>query len=250
MESWALYIKTAINSTTMTSNKIGKIKELGKKLSLSFKNFNLFQNAFVHRSYLNENPGFTLPNNERLEFLGDAVLELVVTKYLFEKFPNPEGELTALRSALVRGKNLSEISIELGVFECLYLSSGEEKGSDKARGLILANCLEAIIGAIYLDSGFDSAKVFIEINIINRKIESILDDKLYIDPKSEFQEIVQELHKVTPIYRIISESGPDHDKAFISGAYIEDKLIAKGMGSSKSISEQEAAKEALKTIEN
>ena len=234
---------------TITDKK-NRIESLGKKLSLSFSNFDIFQNAFVHRSYLNENPGFKLPNNERLEFLGDAVLELVVTKYLFDNFPNPEGELTALRSALVRGRNLSEISTELGVFECLYLSSGEEKGSDKARGLILANCLEAIIGAIYIDKGFEEAHKFVKKYIIDKKIDGILDEKLYIDPKSQFQEIIQEQNKVTPNYRIISESGPDHDKRFVSGVYIEEKLIAEGSGSSKSISEQEAAKEALKVFEN
>lgn len=224
------------------------ILNIAERLELKFNNFSLFENAFVHRSYLNENPSFKLSNNERLEFLGDAVLELVVTRYLYDNFPNPEGELTAIRSALVRGRSLADISENLGVFECLYLSSGEKKGSDKARGLIMANCLEAIIGAVYLDLGIEKVNDFIIEHVVKPHIKNILDEKLYIDAKSCFQEIIQEKEKITPIYKIISESGPDHNKTFITGVYIKDELIAKGSGSSKNAAEQEAAKQALGAI--
>lgn len=230
-------------------SKKNNILNLAKKINLKFNNFELFENAFVHRSYLNENPSFKLKNNERLEFLGDAVLELAVTRYLYDNFPNPEGELTAIRSALVRGKNLANISEKLGVFDCLYLSLGEKKGSDKARGLIMANCLEAIIGAIYLDLGIDKVSSFIRKNVVDPHLKNILDEKLYIDSKSQFQEIVQERDKITPVYKILSESGPDHNKIFVTGVYIEDTLIAEGTGSSKNAAEQEAARQALEAIE-
>jgi len=226
-------------------NKFQLIKALSEKFKLNFNNFDIFENAFVHRSYLNENQQFKLPNNERLEFLGDAVLELAVTKYLYENFESPEGELTAIRSALVRGKNLSEISNKLGVFDCLYLSSGEKKGSEKARGLILANCFEAILGAIYLDLGMGSAEKFIREHVIDQSIRKILDEKLYVDAKSELQELIQEKAKVTPVYKTISESGPDHNKAFESGVYVHEKMIGKGKGSSKNAAEQEAARNGL-----
>jgi len=218
-----------------------QIKDFEKKIKINFKNEDVLENAFVHRSYLNENPGFHLENNERLEFLGDAVLELAATRYLFDEYNKPEGELTALRSALVRGRNLAEISDNMGVFECLYLSTGERNGSEKARSLILANCLEAIIGAIYLDLGYPTADNFIKKQIIEPRISAVIDQKLYIDAKSHFQERIQEVQKITPVYRVLSEEGPDHNKKFVSGVYIEEKLVAKGEGSSKNASEQDAA---------
>jgi len=228
-----------------------KIESFLNKISIKPGKLNLYFSAFVHRSYLNENPGFSLENNERLEFLGDAVLELSVTKYLFGKYcDKPEGELTALRSALVRGKNLSDIASGLGLIDNLMLSTGEKNATEKARSLILANTLEALIGAIYLDLGFDKADEFITQNIIRTNIKKIIEEKLYIDAKSEFQEKVQERFKVTPRYSVLEQSGPDHDKIFISGVYINEKLIAKAEGSSKNIAEQKAAEEALKVLFN
>lgn len=233
-----------------TDEKTDKIKELAKKTNIRFNNFDIFRNAFVHRSYLNENPRFDLDNNERLEFLGDAVLELVATEYLFNAYKNKsEGELTSIRSALVRGNNLSRVGSEIGVDNRIYLSSGERNGSDKARSLIIANCLEAIVGAIYIDSGYEQAKKFTMNYIILPSIKEIMKDKLYIDSKSEFQEKIQEHFKITPTYRVLSEEGPDHNKKFISAVYIDDKKIAEGHGTSKSRAEEQAAKKAMESID-
>jgi len=229
-------------------SKQPKISELASTLGLKFKDPELFENAFVHRSYLNENPRFKLENNERLEFLGDAVLELAVTRYLFEKFARkPEGELTLLRSALVRGKNLSQIGKELGVFECLYLSAGERKGSARARELILANALEAMIGAIYLDLGFERAEKFVR-DYVAQNIDEIVSAGSHIDAKSLFQEKIQEKFKITPNYKILEESGPDHNKVFTSGVFIGGEVVAEGQGPSRGQAEQEAAEVALKKM--
>lgn len=201
--------------------------------------------AFIHRSYLNESQDKRLENNERLEFLGDAVLELVATEFLYNKYVNkPEGELTALRSALVRGKNLSEVAEKLGVFDCLLLSRGESGATGKARGLILANTIEAIIGVIYIKLGLEKAREFINNHILHI-IDDIISDKLYLDAKSEFQEKVQERDKATPYYKVIQEKGPDHSKEFTSGVYIGERLVAKGTGASKNQAEQDAARIAL-----
>jgi len=225
-----------------------KIASLAKKFKLDLKNPDLFRNAFVHRSYLNENPKFDLENNERLEFLGDAVLELAATKYLYNKYKMPEGELTTLRSAIVRGKNLSETGKDLGIEDCIYLSYGEKHGSEKAKSLIIANCVEAIIGAIYLDLGFEEAEKFIAKNILS-SINKIINEKSYIDSKSEFQEKIQEKLKLTPNYKVLKESGPDHNKEFTSGVFVKNQLIAEGKGSSKSIAEDHAARVALTHID-
>lgn len=230
----------------MDKEIVCNIEELEKRTGLKFKNRDLLLNAFVHRSYLNENQG-AKESNERLEFLGDAVLELVITEYLFAKYQKNEGELTAIRSALVRGKNLSEIADKLGLFQCLFLSIGEKKSSEKTKGLILANALEAFIGAIYLDQGLDVVSKFIIANI-GEDVDKVLKDKLYIDSKSELQEKIQEKNKVTPHYRVLKEIGPDHNKIFTSGVYVADELIAKGEGSSKNAAEQDAAREALNLI--
>jgi len=222
------------------------IDNLEKKLGLEFENHDLLLNAFVHRSFLNEN-NIAKESNERLEFLGDAVLELVITEYLYSKYDKNEGELTAIRSALVRGKNLSLIAQELNLYDCLFLSIGERKSSEKAKSLILANALEALIGAIYLDCGYEKVKDFIIKNIAKR-IDIVMEEKLYIDSKSELQEKAQENEKLTPHYKVLSEEGPDHNKKFTSGVYFGDKLIAKGVGSSKNLAEQDAAQNALKEI--
>jgi len=220
------------------------LNEFEKKIGIDFINKDLLTQVFVHRSYLNENVGFKLDHNERLEFLGDAVLELVVTEELFKKLPNPEGELTNLRSALVRGKMLSDIASTLGINDYLYLSKGEAKSGGKARQLILANTFEALTGAIYLDQGYDKAKEFIEKVLLNR-LEEIIERKAYLDPKSHLQELSQAQMNTTPSYKVLAEYGPDHDKSFSVGVYLGERLAGEGSGSSKQAAESAAASSAL-----
>jgi len=220
---------------------------LEKSLGLEFKNRDLLIEAFCHRSYLNEHPDFYLPHNERLEFLGDAVLELIVTEYLYKKYPEKnEGELTNWRAALVNAKILGEVARELGFNDFLLLSKGEEKETGKARLYILANTFEALIGAIYLDQGYEVAKKFVEKNLIERKLPEIIEKGLFKDPKTRFQEEAQERVRITPTYKVLEEWGPDHAKHFIVGVFLGKELIAKGEGSSKQEAEEEAAKNALK----
>lgn len=220
------------------------IEEFASKIKIEFKNPNLLRQVFVHRSYLNENIGFNLDHNERLEFLGDAVLELVITEYLYKNYPNPEGELTNLRSALVKGSMLSAIAQELEMEKYLYLSRGETKSEGRSRQLILANTLEALIGAIYLDKGYKIAFGFLKTHLV-KKLPEIINKKLYLDPKSHLQEVAQEQKGVTPVYRVLSEHGPDHAKSFIVGCYLNERLIGEGSGSSKQIAESAAASSAL-----
>jgi len=220
------------------------VLKLEKKIGVVFKNKDLLKQALVHRSYLNEHREFKLDNNERLEFLGDAVLELASTEYLYNKFPNPEGELTNFRAALVNGKMLAKISGELGLGDYLMMSKGETKDLGKARQYLLANTLEAVIGAIYLDQGYRKSKKFISDNILC-KMKDVLEEKLYQDPKSKFQEEAQEKVGTTPLYKVIKEWGPDHNKHFIIGAYLEDEKIAEGEGTSKQTAQRNAAKNAL-----
>jgi len=218
---------------------------LEKKLNLTFNNQDLLIQAFVHRSYLNEHPDFHLGHNERLEFLGDAVLELVVTEYLYENYPDKtEGELTNWRAALVNSHQLAQVAKELGLEEFLLLSKGEEKDNSKARLYILANNFEALIGAIYLDLGYDASKKFIKKHLI-KELPRIIEKGLYKDPKSRLQEEAQERLGITPTYKVLEEWGPDHAKHFIVGVFLNDQLIAKGQGSSKQEAEIEAAKKAL-----
>jgi len=218
--------------------------KIERQIRVKFKNLDLLKTALVHRSYLNEHPAFELDHNERLEFLGDAVLELVVTEYLYNNFPNPEGELTNWRASLVNAKTLSLIGQDLGLEEGLHLSRGEQKDTGKARQYILANAMEAVIGAIYLDQGWDASKKFIDTFVLC-KLPEILDKKLYLDPKSSFQEMAQEKSGITPTYKILSEVGPDHDKTFEIGVYLKNELIAKGAGSSKQEAQEDAARNAL-----
>ena len=218
---------------------------LEKKLNLKFKNKDLLIQAFCHRSYLNENPDFYLNHNERLEFLGDAILELIVTEYLYQKYPKkPEGELTNWRAALVNAKMLSEASKDLDFNDFLLLSRGEAKELGKARQYILANTFEALIGAIYLDQGLDSCKKFIKKNLI-KKLPHIIEAGLFKDTKSRFQEEAQERVGITPAYKVLEEWGPDHAKHFIIGVFLNKELVAKGEGSSKQEAEETAAKNAL-----
>ena len=222
-----------------------ELSKLEAELTFTFKNKDLLQQAFVHRSYLNENRGFHLQHNERLEFLGDAVLELIVTEHLYKEYPdNPEGDLTAWRAALVNTKMLSQIGRELEFSNYLMLSRGEAKEEGKARDYILANTVEAFIGALYLDQGLKNAEKFITTYILS-KLPEVLKDKLFLDAKSRFQELAQEKMSATPTYEVIKDWGPDHDKNFRIGVYLEKDLVAEGEGSSKQEAEQDAAKNAL-----
>ena len=217
-----------------------------EKIGVQFKDRDLLVQAFVHRSYLNEHPDFRMGHNERLEFLGDAVVELVVTEHLYAHFPNPEGELTNWRAALVNANTLALIAQDdLGMEEYLYLSRGEAKDAgSKARSYILANAIEALIGSMYLDGGMDVVRDFIKRFVIS-KLDNILEKKLYIDPKSRFQEAAQESSGVTPSYRVLSETGPDHAKEFEVGVFLGSEQVAVGKGSSKQDAQIEAARKAL-----
>lgn len=220
--------------------------QLETSLGQRFKSQDLLRQALVHRSYLNENPGFPLDHNERLEFLGDAVLELVVTEYLYQHYPNPEGDLTNWRAALVNAIMLSGIAKGLGLEDYLYLSRGEAKDvGSKARQFILANAIEAVIGAVYLDQGMAEAKKFIHQHVLV-KLPDVLAHKLYLDPKSRFQELAQEKVGVTPHYLVLDEHGPDHAKVFKVGLYVADELVAEGTGSSKQEAQVAAAEAGLK----
>ncbi|MBU0646070.1 ribonuclease III [Patescibacteria group bacterium] len=223
-----------------------QLEELEKNLGVKFENLDHIKQALVHRSYLNEHPDFPLGHNERLEFLGDAVLELVVTEYLYNHYENPEGELTNWRASLVNAELLSEICQSLNVEDHLFLSKGEAKDKDsKARKYILANAMESIIGAIYLDLGWEAAKEFILRTVVSR-LPGILEQRLYIDPKSRFQEAAQEKIGVTPSYKVISEEGPDHAKDFEVGIYLNKELVATGKGTSKHEAQVAAAEEAIR----
>ncbi|MBI2052814.1 MAG: ribonuclease III [Candidatus Ryanbacteria bacterium] len=221
------------------------LEPLEKKLAFSFKNKKLLLQAITHRSYLNENPSFAVGHNERLEFLGDAVLELIVTERLFDLYPEkPEGELTSYRAALVNAEMLAKIALELGVNDFLLLSRGEKKDTGRARHYILANTFEAIVGAMYLDRGYEATHKFID-KVLLMHIEDIVDKKLWKDPKSTFQEEAQERLGITPSYRITKEVGPDHQKKFSVGVYLGNALVAEGSGLSKQEAEVEAARSAL-----
>jgi ribonuclease-3 len=226
---------------------VNRYTDLEKKLNIQFKNIDLLDAAFVHKSYMNEHKDKKREHNERLEFLGDAVLELVVTEFLYKNYPGKgEGVLTNWRSALVKGKHLAEISQKLDLGLYLYLSRGEERSGGRKKNYILANTLEALIGAIYLDTDYKTAHNFIHDHIL-KQLGSILELGLHIDAKSRFQEIAQEEVGVTPEYKLLKDDGPDHNKNFVMGAYINGELIAEGTGSSKQKAEQEAATQALKT---
>ncbi len=221
------------------------LENFEERIGVHFNDKRLLCQAFTHRSYINENKECKLGHNERLEFLGDAVLELVITDYLYHTYPSkPEGELTSLRSALVNTVSLQRVAKSLEINGNLYLSRGEAKDMGRAREYILANAVEALIGAIYLDQGYDKAKDFIE-RFISIRTEEIERKKLWVDAKSFFQEKAQEKESETPVYRVLKEEGPDHDRHFTCGVYLKDELIAEGEGQSKQEAEQEAASEAL-----
>lgn len=216
-----------------------------KKTGIVFKNKDLLEKAFVHRSYINEHRGLKMEHNERIEFLGDAVLELVITDYLFKKYPEKtEGELTSYRSALVNTMTLSAAAAKLNMSDFLLLSKGESKDTGRARQYILANTFEAYIGALYLDQGYEAAHKFIADNLFPLTDE-IVEKRLWQDAKSHFQEEAQEKVSITPFYKILKEVGPDHNKLFLIGVYLDDVEIAQGEGKSKQEAEQDAAQKAL-----
>ena len=226
-------------------NSLPELGQLEKKLSLKFRSEDLLLQALTHRSYLNENPSFRVGHNERLEFLGDAVLELVVTEALYARFPEkPEGELTSFRAALVNAKMLSDVAVDLGINDFLLLSRGEAKDMGRARQFILANAFEALVGALYLDQGYALSKEFIA-RVLFPRLDEVMAKRLYKDPKSLFQEEAQEREGVTPTYEVLREWGPDHDKHFVVGVFLADKLIAEGEGPSKQLAQEAAARQAL-----
>ena len=222
---------------------------LEKKLGLKFKNKDLLVQAFCHRSYLNENPKFPLDHNERLEFLGDAILELVVTEHLYKNYQNSEGDLTNWRAALVNAQTLAKIAGDLDLGNYLLLSRGEAKDTGKARQYILANTLEAFLGSLYLDGGLEKIRKFIKTHLL-KELPKILKEGLYRDAKSHFQEKAQERARITPIYKVLREWGPDHARHFVMGVFLGDELVAEGEGSSKQEAEEKAAKNALKKRSN
>ena len=223
------------------------MKDLQNQLVHEFQNLALLEMAFVHRSFVNENRDVS-ESNERLEFLGDAVLELITTDFLFHKFPGkPEGELTALRSALVKGETLAEVAAELNLGQHLKLSKGEARSGGAEKPYLLANVFEAVLGAVYLDGGYSKAEAIVT-KFLLPKLPHIIEANLQVDAKSEFQELAQAKLAVTPEYKVLAESGPDHDKTFEMGAFAGKDLLGRGKGSSKQDAEQAAAEAALKKL--
>lgn len=216
------------------------------KLGVEFRDIELLLTAFTHRSYVNEHKKTAREHNERLEFLGDAVLELVVTEYLYLNFPEPEGVLTNWRSALVRTESISAAATRFEFEPLLRLSRGEKRGTIRARAQILANCYEAVVGALYLDQGYQAAQRFIEASLITT-FKEILETGSWMDPKSHLQEVVQSREGHTPAYKVLSEEGPDHEKTFTIGVFVDGKLKGQGTGPSKQAGQQQAAEAALKT---
>lgn len=219
-----------------------------EKIGFEFRNIELLITALTHRSYVNEHKKSVNEHNERLEFLGDAVLELSVTDYLFNNHSEPEGILTSWRSSLVRTESIGEAGDRLGYEPLLRMSRGEKNGSSRARQQILANAFEAVIGAVYLERGYEAADEFIKTNILS-KLDSILESGSWRDPKSHLQEVSQRIDNHTPVYRVLEEVGPDHDKIFTLGVYVGNVLMGQGSGPSKQHAQQEAAKAALLAYE-
>ena len=232
-----------------TKKQMEKFNEIEKNIGLTFENSDLLETALTHRSYLNEHQGAKIENNERLEYLGDAVLELIISDYIFRKYTDKaEGELTSIRSAVVRTESLAEQSRELGIGENLRMSKGEKDSGGKDKDYLLANAYEAVLGAIYMDRGMEEC-----VNFVNRtlvpKIDHIVENHLFVDPKTQAQEIIQARYKTTPTYVIVKEEGPDHDKKFTVALRINNKEKAQGQGTSKQKAEESAALAAIEEIE-
>ncbi|MBW3568965.1 ribonuclease III [Candidatus Parcubacteria bacterium] len=229
----------------MNKNDIKRYKDFARNvLGADFNDIELLITSFTHRSYINEHKKTAREHNERLEFLGDAVLELVVTEYLYKNYSEPEGVLTNWRSALVRTESIGEAAEKAGFEEYLRLSRGERRGTDRARAQILANAYESVVGAIYIDQGYDMAKKFIDKTIL-ATLPTILQTGSWMDPKSRLQELAQSREGSTPVYKVLSEVGPDHDKIFTIGVFVGGKLRGKGEGPSKQQAQQQSAVEAL-----
>lgn len=224
------------------------LRGLEERLGVSLQNQTLLEVAVTHRSYLNENQGYQGEHNERLEFLGDAVLELVVTDHLYREYHLPEGDLTNLRAAIVRGEMLAKVAVEWDLDRYLRLSKGERRDTGKARHFILANAVEAVIGAVYLDQGLPAATALINRDIV-RLLPGVIEKGLHVDAKSRFQELAQERFRATPVYDVLEESGPDHDRTFRVAAVVGGERWAEGTGSSKQEAEQAAARQALARFE-
>jgi ribonuclease-3 len=226
-------------------NRINQLNEFCKTIGFEFHNIEILDIAFTHRSYVNENTETTPTHNERLEFLGDAVIELITSEHLFRTYPNrPEGELTSFRSAAVRTESLADIAKSLNYGEYLKMSKGEELTGGRQKDYLLANCFEAVIGAIYIDQGMAKAKEFVD-KYLTVRFSNIVDNRLDIDMKSKFQEIAQAVLKQTPYYKVLKEEGPDHEKVFTVGLYVNDELFGQGQGASKQKAEEASAKDAL-----
>ena len=226
---------------------VPNIQDFQEQVGLSFFQPDLLQQVFVHRSYLNEHRSFGLGHNERLEFLGDAVLELVVTEFLYKTYPNPEGELTNWRSALVKGEMLAQVAVELGFSEYMLLSYGEAKSGGKSKNLILANAFEALLGALYLDQGYAACQEFLT-RVLLHRLPNILEQGLFIDPKSRLQEYTQEHFSLTPTYAVLQEEGPDHAKEFSVAVFAGENELGRGTGSSKQSAQVAAAQTALEIL--
>lgn len=223
---------------------ISKYQDFANNHFGGFNDINLLITAFTHRSYLNEHKKTALEHNERLEFLGDAVLELVVTEYLYGNYKEPEGILTNWRSALVRTESISAAGAREGFEPLLRLSRGEKRGSERARQQILANAYESVIGALYLEKGYEEAKDYIHKTLLTT-FDSILESGTWLDPKSRLQEMVQNKEGFTPVYRVLSEEGPDHDKMFVIGVFVNNKIMGQGSGPSKQAAQVAAATTAM-----
>ncbi|MEK7543015.1 MAG: ribonuclease III [Patescibacteria group bacterium] len=225
-----------------------QLEKLELTLGAKFRNRDILKEALTHRSYLNENPSWSFPHNERLEFLGDAVLELIITEAIYEKYPAfDEGKLTSIRAALVNYVMLSKVAREINLEKFIFLSKGESNDTKKAHGIILANAFEALIGALYLDQGTRIVKRVI-LNFVLSHLDEVMTNGLYRDSKSALQEYVQEKMKTTPIYRVLKEEGPDHEKIFKVGVFLGEKLLGEGEGSFKQEAESRAAEEALASL--
>lgn len=233
----------------MTGMLVAPYHEFAREnLGFDYDNIQLLVTALTHRSYVNEHKKSVSEHNERLEFLGDAVLELVVTDFLYTNYDEPEGILTSWRASLVRTESIADAGRLLGYEPLLRMSRGEKKGSERARQQILANAFEAVIGSIYLEKGYVEAEKFIHRHITS-KLESIIDAGTWRDPKSHLQEVSQKIDGATPVYKVMSEEGPDHEKVFTLGAYVNGTLMGQGMGPSKQYAQQQAARAALKAYE-
>lgn len=226
-----------------------KFSPIEKEISVTFKNKKLLENVFIHRSFLNEHKDFPLPSNEKLEFLGDSVLSLITSIFLYKNYPDlNEGIYTDIKAAIVRTESLAEVGKKIGLGIYIYLSKGEELNAGKENKNILADCFESLVAAIFIDQGFDTAYEFIVNHLFGDKLDFIVKNKLYLSPKSRLQELLQAKHKTLPIYIIEKETGPEHKKEFTIAVYFEEKKLGIGSGLSKKEAEESAAKNALEKM--